>query len=151
MATFRVFVSYSQPSVFDPSLANPFNNWTRVHVAQGFAWRPGSVSFRTLSESGVYDVELLLGEGGRPILPYVLRAIEVPFRVPSNGALEVASISDGQRLELPAGPYQLRFESLPKFKIRLVFTKAMEPKFLILRADSDLVPTIPLLQTAEPA
>jgi Competence protein J (ComJ) len=151
MAAFRLFVSYSQLSVFDPSLAKPFNNWTRSHVAQGFAWRPGSVSFRTLSESGACDVELLLGEGGRPILPNALRAIEVPFLVPSNGALEVASIGDGKRLELPSGSYQLRFEALPKFAIRLVFTKAMEPGFLILRADSDLAPTIPLLQTAEPA
>jgi Competence protein J (ComJ) len=45
MAIFQVFVGYSQLSVFDPSLSEPFNNWTPGHVAQGFAWRPGSASF----------------------------------------------------------------------------------------------------------
>jgi hypothetical protein len=137
MTTFRVFVSYSQLSVFDPSLAKPFNNWTRVHVAQGFAWRPGSVSFKTLSESEACDVELLFGEGERPIASHALRVIEVPFLVPSNGLLEVASIGEGQRLELSPGSYQLRFEALPKGKIR--------------RADADLAPPTPLLKTAEPA
>jgi hypothetical protein len=151
MATFRVFVSYSQLSVFDPSLAKPFNNWTRVHVAQGFAWRPGSASFKTLSESEAYDVELLFGEGERPILSHALRVIEVPFLVPGSGSIEVASISDGQRLELPPGSYQLRFEALPKSEIRLVFTKGIAPEFLILRADPDLTRTVPLLKTAEPA
>jgi Competence protein J (ComJ) len=151
MTTFRVFVSYSQLSVFDPSLAKPFNNWTRAHVAQGFAWRPGSVSFKTLSESEAYDVELLLGEGERPTSSHALRVIEVPFLVPSNGSLEVASIGDGKRLELPPGSNQLRFEALPKSKIRLVFTKGREPKFLIVRADADLAPPTPLLKTAEPA
>jgi Competence protein J (ComJ) len=151
MTTFRVFVSYSQLSVFDPSLAKPFNNWTRVHVAQGFAWRPGSVSFKTLSESEACDVELLLGERERPIASYALRVIEVPFLVPSNGLLEVASIGDGQRLELSPGSYQLRFEALPKGKIRLVFTEGRESKFLIVRADADLAPPTPLLKTAESA
>jgi hypothetical protein len=51
MAIFQVFVGYSQLSVFDPSLSEPFNNWTPGHVAQGFAWRPGSASFKTLFEA----------------------------------------------------------------------------------------------------
>ena len=54
---FQVFVSYSQLSVFDPTLSEPVNNWTSGHVAQGFAWRPGSVSFKSLSESGTHNVE----------------------------------------------------------------------------------------------
>jgi hypothetical protein len=51
MAIFQVFVGYSQLSVFDPSLSEPFNNWTPGHVVQGFAWRPGSASFKTLFEA----------------------------------------------------------------------------------------------------
>lgn len=151
MAKFQVFVSYSQLSVFDPSLQKPFNNWTPEHVAQGFAWRPGSVSFATLLESETYDVELLLSEGEVPMSPTAIRAIEVPFLVPSNGVIEVASISGGQQLELPPGPYELRFEALPGPEIRLVLTKGGVQRFAVLRADSGLAPKTPLLKLADPA
>jgi Competence protein J (ComJ) len=150
MATFQMFASYSQISVFDPSLEKPFNNWTSRHVAQGFAWRPGSVSFKTISESETCDVELLSGEDEIPVLPHAIRVIEVPFLIPSDGLIEVASISEGERIELRPGPFQLKFEALGS-KIRLIFTRGAEPRFVVLRADADLAPAIPLLETAEPA
>jgi hypothetical protein len=151
MASFQVFVSYSQLSVFDPSLSEPFNNWTPGHVAQGFAWRPGSASFKTLSESGTHNVELLSDGNEIPVSLKAIRIVEVPFLVPSNGSSDVASISDGHRLRLPPGPYQLRFEALPGSEIRLVFANCRKPRFTVLRADADLAPTIPLLETAKPA
>lgn len=151
MARFQVFVSYSQISVFDPSLSKPFNNWTPEHVAQGFAWRNGSVSFATLLESDIYDVEILLTGGDVPILPDAIRAIEVPFLIPSSGLIEIASISDSRQLELAPGPYELRFEALPGAKMRFVFMKDNEARFSILRADSRLKRVSPLLRTAESA
>lgn len=53
-----VDVSYSQLGVFVAGPLKPFNDWTDKHVAQGFAWRPESVSFRTLVEAGSHSVEI---------------------------------------------------------------------------------------------
>ncbi|MGZ3296890.1 MAG: competence protein ComJ [Xanthobacteraceae bacterium] len=151
MTIFQVFVSYSQISVFDPSLSEPFNNWTSRHVAQGFAWRPGSASFKTISESGRHNVEVFSDAKETPMSPDAIRIVEVPFLVPSNGSIDVASISDSHQLRLPPGPYQLRFEASRGSKIKLVFTDCRKPRFAVLRADADLAPTMPLLETAEPA
>ena len=43
----KLDVSYGQVGVFWAILAKPFNDWSEAHVRQGFAWRPGSVSFKT--------------------------------------------------------------------------------------------------------
>jgi len=34
-----------------------------------------------------------------------LRVIQVPFRVPQSGVVEIASITDGQLVHLPPGAY----------------------------------------------
>ena len=56
MATFLVEISHAQLAVFDSTLTAPFNDWTDDHVKQGFAWRPGSVSFMTLDTAGTFHV-----------------------------------------------------------------------------------------------
>jgi len=43
-ANFTVVVLYRTLALYDRALENPFNDWTREHWAQGFSWRPGSVS-----------------------------------------------------------------------------------------------------------
>lgn len=43
----QISISYSQLCVFDPALTEPYNEWLPEHNAQGFSWRPGSVSFAT--------------------------------------------------------------------------------------------------------
>jgi len=151
MTKLQIFVSYSQVSVFDASLTRPFNNWTPAHVAQGFSWRSGSAAFKTPSESGKYNVQILEGYTEIPISASSIRVIEVPFLVPDTGAIEVASISDGQRLKLVPGLYELRYEASSERTIRFVFMKEKEPRFSILRADPDLAPKYPLLEIAEPA
>src|SRR5260221_2439043 len=145
MTKFQLFVSHSQLSIFDPSLQKPFNNWTRAHVNQGFAWRPGSVSFRTLLESGNCDVELFSDGIEVPVLSSAIRVIEVPFFLTKLGRVEVASVSDGRQFEMASGFYRLRFEALSGVAIRLVFAKGGERQFIILRADPELVPAYPLL------
>jgi hypothetical protein len=151
MSGFQVFVSYSQLSVFDPSLSNPFNDWTSRHVSQGFAWRPGSVSFKTLSESGMCDIEVLSDGNEVPVSPQAIRVIEVPFLVPGSGLIEVASISDGRQIEISPGQYQLRFEACLDSRIRLVFATGKKTRFAVVLVDQGLAPTIPLLETAQPA
>ncbi|MBN9391540.1 MAG: hypothetical protein J0I20_26140 [Chloroflexi bacterium] len=56
---FDFYISYSQLIIFDNELEAPFNDWRPEHVAQGFSWREGSVSFRTLEDNGSMRVEWL--------------------------------------------------------------------------------------------
>lgn len=56
VASFSLEIAYGQIGVFDASLAQPFNDWTDAHVRQGFSWRSGSVSFRTLEGAGAIAV-----------------------------------------------------------------------------------------------
>lgn len=151
-----VSVSYSQLAVFDHSLERPFNTWTDEHAAQGFSWRPGSVSFRTIEESGPHLVAVKLEtHASEPALGAV-RVIDVPFEVPPSGKIEVASISDSSLLELPAGRYQLRFEcceraNSPSPRVHLLFMRNPSPRFCVVRADPALSPSANLLLAASPA
>ncbi|MEQ1890560.1 MAG: competence protein ComJ [Alphaproteobacteria bacterium] len=154
--TLKVDVTYSQLAVFLSSLQNPFNDWTSKHVDQGFAWRQGSVSFRTLIESGQHYIELVLTHGSVPILYEAIRVIEVPFDICDDGAIEIASIADTVRLSLPCGKYSLRCELLPLRsdgcgQVRLVFSGCQVAEFKIVRADKELVLEGELLKHAEAA
>jgi Competence protein J (ComJ) len=148
---FRLSVSYSQIAVFDGGLKNPFNSWTEAHVKQGFAWRPGSVSFATLEGGGCHHVEVLAERA--EMSPQAIRAIQVPFEVPANGSIEIASIADSVPVRMPAGTYQLRFEcfGLAPPKVRFVFLRSDSPSFEILRADAELSAIGDLVVTASPA
>ena len=158
MATtsFPLNVSYSQVAVFDSDLALPFSMWTDRHANQGFAWRPGSVSFRTIEEGERYLLELAVHSGDVELSSDAARIIQVPFEVPASGSIEVASITDSMPLELPSGVYALRFEcfrqeSGSEPRIKLVFIRSDDPKFEVLRADAALSLTGELLLTASPA
>lgn len=101
-------ICYGQLAVFQAKLDKPFNDWTQSHVAQGFVWRYGSVSFATLDVAG--PVELNVGVGKTEVGSWADRIIAVPFEVDESGEIEVASISEGHILSLPAGRYRLVFE-----------------------------------------
>lgn len=118
---FDIFVSYSQLAVFWPSLDEPFNAWTDQQVRDGYSWAPQSVSFKTPSESGVCTVEVVDVHGRSP---RVAGSIEVPFDVPDDGNVEVASISDGSVINVPCGKATLRYEALGESRLRLTFIYA---------------------------
>lgn len=154
--TFALDVSYSQIAVFDSGLAQPFNFWTDRHVKQGFAWRAGSVSFRTVESGGGHVVELVVTSEDVELSPDAVRIIQVPFEVPSSCSIEVASVADAFPLELPSGMYALRFECFgpsehSEPRVRLVFVKKDNPTFDVLRADADLSLTGELLLEASSA
>jgi Competence protein J (ComJ) len=155
-ASFVLDVSYSQIAVFDSSLKQPFSFWTEKHANQGFAWRVGSVSFRTIDDGGRHVVELVVSSEDVELSPDAVRIIQVPFEVPSSSSIEVASISDGFPLELQSGMYALRFECFglsqhSEPRVRLVFIKKDNPTFDMLRADADLSLAGELLVEASPA
>jgi Competence protein J (ComJ) len=112
MATisFALNVSHSQIAVFDSTLGQPFNMWTEKHVNQGFAWRPGSVSCRTIASAGRHRVELLVTSEEAELPADAVRIIQVPFEVSSYRSIEIASIADAFPVELSAGSYALRYE-----------------------------------------
>lgn len=151
----KLHVDYEQIAIFRGDLLHPFNDWTDKHVAQGFSWRPGSVSFRTLIESGECNIEI--DTVFRMSLPDVdaVRIIDVPFDVPENGEIEVASIAESVPLTLPSGSFLLRCELFaPRdsiSRIRLIFAKNEPPKFEIVRADDGISIGADLLKNAKPA
>jgi len=153
---FPIVISYSQLSVFDRSLDRPFNDWTDRHVAQGFSWRPGSVAFGTIAEGGRHLVTVRVVGDDSELAANAIRVIDVPFEIPAGGTIGVGSISDSLPLQLPHGTYQLRFEyydrgNSPVTRIRLSFRRDDNPRFEVVRADSELHPSKDLQLTASPA
>jgi len=149
-------VLYGQLAVFASSLKQPFNDWTDRHVLQGFAWRPGSVSFRSMVESGQHSIEVDVANHVGAVHPDAARVLEVPFVVPADGAVDVGSIAETVPLLLPAGSCLLRCEFLQPAatageRVRLTFARLDAPHFAIVRADPALSAGGDLLTTAQPA
>jgi len=154
--TITVDVSYGQLAVFSRALDHPFNDWTDKHLAQGFAWRPGSVSFRTLVEAGPHSIEVTVVDHVNDVDPGTVRAIDVPFQVLADGAIEVAGISDAAVVSLAPGSYLLRCEFLRSApaapqRVRLVFSRKDLPRFALVRADASITASGELLTTAQAA
>jgi hypothetical protein len=154
--SFPLYVSYSQIVIFDSTLADPFNFWTKKHSDQGFAWRPECVSFATLEAAAYYDIEVVLNPENDRLSPEATRIIQTPFEVPPGGMLVVASVYDKTIVKISPGRYNLRYECFPittggKGRLRLIFTESEHTSFAILRADAELSIVGELLLTAEPA
>jgi Competence protein J (ComJ) len=154
MATFFIDVSYMQIAVFFADLRNPFNKWTAQHIAQGFSWRPCSVSFRTFDD-GKTGVTVLVNQR-RSESSTAHRIIRVPFSVPHGATLEVGSISDSRQFEIPQGDYAVTFEhgraDGGSMWCTLWFEPMKEPVLAsVVRADPELAPGEDLLMEAEPA
>ncbi|MGO4622609.1 competence protein ComJ [Ensifer sp. 2YAB10] len=152
MNVVELFVTFGQLSVFNSQLNDPFNDWDEVHVSQGFAWRPGAVSFRTLLD-GDHRVEMVMRDRESEIVSGARRVVEVPFDV--AGEIEVASISDGCSVDLERGLYQLRVEFCGevsgKQQVHLTFTKCARPRFAVPVVDRELSMQHPLATMARPA
>jgi len=149
-------VSYGQLAVFASSLKQPFNDWTDQHVLQGFAWRPGSVSFRSMVVAGRHSIEIDVADHVGAVHADAVRVVEVPFEIPADGAVDVGSIAETVPLSLPAGSFLLRCEFLHTAdatgeRVRLTFAKKDTPRFAVVRADPELSVSGELLMTAQPA
>jgi hypothetical protein len=170
LASFNLGLDYSQICIYDPSLESPGNDWYPQHCDQGFTWRPFSVSFSTIGSDDDCDVEVW-DASEITIQPNAVRAIVVPFSVPMSGRIVITTAisSSEHELKLPPDEYVLVFEyglreeywQNPEYQepyalfiptwCRLTFIpdRSVEPQ--ILRADSDLSPSHPLLMEARPA
>ena len=142
----KLDVSYGQVSVFWAILANPFNDWSEAHVRQGFAWRPGSVSFKTLDD-GPMDVSVTIGASA--VSADASRVIRVPFTIEKPGDLEVATIGGTWPLKIEPGEYALTFEhglSSSNLWCHFIFHRVRHAiAAAILVADAELAPPPALL------
>ena len=156
VAQFEFELSYGQLAVFAGCLERPFNDWTTKHVSQGFAWRPNSVSFRSLVETGKHAVALSLQERVGALHPDTVRAIDVPFDAPEDGAIEIGSIAETFPISLSPGRFLLRCEflaseNLSVRQVRLTFASQDVPHFAVVLADAELSDYENLETTAEAA
>jgi hypothetical protein len=154
---FDLEVSHSQITVFPSKLDKPINAWTQRHSDQGFAWRPGSVSFGTVEGSGTHSVEVAIVDHAGDVSAEAIRVIEVPFEVPADDVIEVGSVPGEVHVTVPPGSYLLRCEFLPptgeeyEGSIRLMFARKDTPRFAVVRADEEIIiGDDGLLTTAEP-
>jgi hypothetical protein len=153
-ATFCLELAWSQVSLFDANLKDPFNDWTEHHLLQGFSWRPGSVSFRTPLRYGEIDitVEMITAIA---LKADAQRAIVIPFTT-WGGLVELSTIAQSELIDISPGRYAVLFQtgirngrSWCSFGLLESPVVPVEP--VILRGDEDLDPSIHLLMEAEPA
>ena len=152
MMELEITVSYAQLCVFDPAIEAPYNDWTDAHVAQGFSWRPGSVSFATDGDGSPIVVHVTSAEGP-PVLFDANSAIRVPFVVSPSGAIEVGSVMSGIQAAIPPGRYALYFltPSAPSSLFRLIFVPAEEVEPAVLKEGRNAKMQLGYLMTAAPA
>jgi len=153
MHAFVLEVSHAQVAVFDPHMERPFNDWSDDHVRQGFTWRPGSVSFRTIQSAGTIQVRV--ESAGDATGVRGLRTIVVSFTVSSHGEVEAATIAASEVFQLQPGEYELTFDHgllRSEMWARLVFRKVVTPVApRIVVADAELSPPARLIMSARPA
>ena len=152
VAPFELEVLYSQIAVFHAGLESPFNDWTQMHVDQGFSWRPESVSFRTLNESGKARI-YVMKPNHWALRSDSVRAIQVPFTVPESNLVEIASIIESKIVEIASGSYELLFETgleeIGRMWCQFSFVRNKNPTARILKADEQLKVPEHLLLGAE--
>lgn len=135
-------------------MQDPFNDWTEQHLAQGFSWRAGSISFKTPVRHGDIDVTVDL-ISNIVIRTDAARAILVPFTT-WGGLVEISSIAQSELIDIPPGRYAVLFQSGIRngrswCTIGLLESTVTPVEPVILRGDDDLDPRIELLMEAEPA
>ena len=145
-------VSYSQISLFRNE-EHLFNGWTDEHVAQGFAYRKGHVSFGVPDHDGQVKIEFRI-EPSYELKPQVLRAIQVPFSVDANHVV-IATIFQEWKLNIEDNAiYSLYFEILEEdqedFAYTLKFTLVPddEPDFRVLRKSDEMTSDVVITTTA---
>lgn len=151
-------VDYGQILVHHEGHPNPGRLWTDAHVAQGFAWAEGAVSFGVPDHDGLCRLRVSLADAVS-MDPQALWAVQVPFDV--TGSLKVGTLFESERLDVPPGRHALLFVALPgagnageaeeAYLLQLVFVRDAAPTFRILKQGGDLTTHEVLRTDSEPA
>jgi hypothetical protein len=140
------------------------NDWSPKAYAQGFSWRPQSVSFLTFDDGNVLtEVHL---EQKISLKKNAIRAIVVPFQVSNKGAVEVFGIFQrkGETVAIRKGKYALVFQlgytgnlthpapdiNVKEMWCRLGFILSDDASARILKQDDDLNPPNELVMDGKP-
>lgn len=159
---FPIGIFYSQMNICD-SESSIFSLWSKEHVAQGFAWRDGTVSFGIPDHDGMCFVETKLVKELKPLNENVIRAIRVPLTIKHRTF--VATVIDRKDIDIPAEEYSLEFRLLSgslvaekdefgdpyAYLIQFFFLPGKSDVFEILRASDEMSTDKVLTKTAEPA
>jgi len=151
ISSFSVFVSYTQILVQLAGHPAPGLLWTDDHVAQGFAWSEGVVSFGVPDHDGECLIEVRQDHAAT-VDPDAIWAIQVPFLV--SEPLLIGTVFDMRPVTVAEGRYNLVFEALPgrddfAFVLRLTFVKTAAVQFEILKKGGELSTSIVLRKDAD--
>ncbi|MBB4005553.1 competence protein ComJ [Aurantimonas endophytica] len=156
LANFLMTVLYTQITVATPPGPIPALLWTDDHVAQGFAWSPGFVSFGIPDHDGDVRVSVLR-DVAFGIDAGTLWAVQTPIKVVGPG-IEVGTVGYEHAVAVPPGHYNLVFEARhPEageveevaYAVRLHFIETSSPTFAILKTGEDVTAERVLSETAE--
>lgn len=151
---FNLELSWSQVSLFDANLTDPFNDWSEGHLNQGFSWRPGSVSFKLPTRTGGLEVTVDFIDSLN-LMSEARWAIVVPFHTWA-GVIEISTMSQSELVEIPAGRFALLYQTgirdgraWAHFGLLALNGTEIEPR--VLRGDDVVLADAPILMEAEPA
>jgi len=147
-------ILYAQLAVFSSDEEHPYNDCAEGHIAQGFAWRPASVSFAISPNIHQLWVNIRQLKTYAPS-PSANRVILVPIHVKGGRGLECGNVVDTVQIAIPDGQYALFFELFEsndagqaRAEITLTLEKAIP---CILKPGPDMTVPDKLLLEASPA
>ncbi len=153
LADFPMVVDHAQVLVGSESREISGLLWTDEHVAQGFAWADGFVSFGVPDHDGECRV-LVETSHDAALDPSALWAVQVPFHV--TGPLRIGTVFDARAVAVPDGRYNLIYQAFSggsdhAYTLRLSFSLNAAPKFRILKKGGDVTADAVLRRDAEPS
>lgn len=152
LSEFVLPILYTQVLLHDTTHPSPGLNWDDAHVAQGFAWSPGLVSFGVPDHDGDCMIQVRV-EDELLLLDEAIWAVMVPYTV--TEPIEVGTVGLLTPVEVPHGSYNLVLEALPglpdqdiAYILVLTFVRTQNPEFAILRQGGELTTDSVLMQDA---
>ena len=148
---YSLVLVYGFVAVSLPQLVHEMNDWNQTHGAQGFSWRPGSVSFLAFDADNNSPLSVELQDSY--VTPAsAMRLIKVPFQVEEEGIIVIDPLTQEWQVPIPPGNYALYFAVEPfeaewKYTLTFVADKAL-PQVEIIIADELLSPSEELLMHA---
>ncbi|ACB23171.1 competence protein ComJ [Methylobacterium radiotolerans] len=134
---FNVTVTHAQVVVFErPPKAY---EWTDDHVAQGFLFSPGDVSFGVPDHDGVCRIQIYSNE--KFVLDDLcLWAVQIPFEVRGD-FIDVGTVSETRKVHIDRDNYNLTFSAYDglgidgdcTFLLKLFFSNDTNPSFAIIK------------------
>ncbi|WFR97614.1 competence protein ComJ [Rhizobium tumorigenes] len=143
IAEFPITVLHTQVVVHLPGLPRPGLLWNDDHVAQGFAWSQGIVSFGVPDHDGQCLIRVDTAVSIQ-VDSSAAWAVQTPFEL-SATPLKIGTIGTMKDVRIPLGKYNLVFEALLgasagdyAFVLKLIFVPSEEPEFKILKQGAEL-------------